>query len=1062
MKTTLEENNINNLKVNNGINKSANNNSFISKDSNKQSLNRLSESNIEFDDTKNKDLRCLNCYLIPFLTLDSSSRAIDINCNFGHGKKINLDEYLQCGYNNNFINLACSKCKTQISRVEMKNYIYCKECSEILCNKCLIKHDNMYSEHHMVNLEKYDTTCILHNETYDYFCLDCKKNICQYCSDDFHSDHQFVDLDDINLKRKEIKIIKANFLKEKDNYSNIPSIFNDLIIKLKNELELNINYIQNEIQFKESIINTYENKIDNYNAIMNFKKLAFNTKPFNVDKNSSTLENIINLMNYINTNDTKLNDIKREGKKKSSTKNKIKKKSTKNSKNDKNEKIDKSETNDDKKEKAEKNDKSDKNEVNDSNIIEEQSKNNMNSQEKNNINTIYKKNIVTKKISFNISNDKKIINENFEHRSSNKIPIPIPKEMIKINEEKPKIFLNVNKNKPPEFLEISEKNKNEIEKEDFYLNNNNLNEENEIQNNINNFGDKKITSYSTNNINYIKSEPPKSKLSLKSNKSLHIKEKKNINSDDKIKNNSLSGKNKNSNNNSPLALIKLFNKNEASNKRQNQLETNLSYNILNKENYRKEKEKRILKDLRNIKIDRSGKKIKEKNDLESSEEDEEEEEEEDDDEDSEEESENGEENEDEESDENYEEDEKKVINMHNQKRLREIKRINYKENDDANKIINDEENEESFRHKKVYPVNLPQNMDYSDLSKNKTNFKEISKNDIKSKNIKLMRDLNVNEFRPKSTNSKIKESNNTVCCIIEVKDNIFACGFLLGEIDIYNVSYLTCLFTILEHKSRISNMFLLKDKSILTSSYDYTMKKIRLNNNSYTVEFVFKIFKNIVYKGIELDNSDIISISFRGNIDIFKKEYNNNYKSYKQHEIADEEIYNIIELFPTKEIALSTDECLRFFSIDTYQNIGSVHLLEFAKGNNMIHFNKITLIVLLKHDLGLINIPLRQTIYKFHLGNIGKPENICHLKDNSILACISNSKSNQIQFMFKQFNIKLNKLKLIAEKLEEFEKKKKDDYFRITSLLQLKNKIIVYGTAGFEDFKLVGNISIID
>ena len=75
---------------------------------------------------------------------------------------------------------------------------------------------------------------------------------------------------------------------------------------------------------------------------------------------------------------------------------------------------------------------------------------------------------------------------------------------------------------------------------------------------------------------------------------------------------------------------------------------------------------------------------------------------------------------------------------------------------------------------------------------------------------------------------------------------------------------------------------------------------------------------------------------------------------------------------------------------------------------------------------------------------------------------MSNSKSNKIQFMFQQFNIKLNKLKLVAEKLEEFEKKNKDDYFRITSLLQLKNKIIVYGTAGFEDFKLVGNISIID
>lgn len=46
--------------------------------------------------------------------------------------------------------------------------------------------------------------------------------------------------------------------------------------------------------------------------------------------------------------------------------------------------------------------------------------------------------------------------------------------------------------------------------------------------------------------------------------------------------------------------------------------------------------------------------------------------------------------------------------------------------------------------------------------------------------------------------------------------------------------------------------------------------------------------------------------------------------------------------------------------------------------------------------------------------------------------------------------------------MEVIDKIKKDDYFRITSILELKNKVIAYGTAGFEEFKLVGNISIID
>ena len=75
---------------------------------------------------------------------------------------------------------------------------------------------------------------------------------------------------------------------------------------------------------------------------------------------------------------------------------------------------------------------------------------------------------------------------------------------------------------------------------------------------------------------------------------------------------------------------------------------------------------------------------------------------------------------------------------------------------------------------------------------------------------------------------------------------------------------------------------------------------------------------------------------------------------------------------------------------------------------------------------------------------------------------MSNNKYEKIQFLFKQYSIKMNKLKLTSEKMEEITKKKKDDHCRITSLIELKNRVIVYGTAGFEEYKLVGNISIID
>ena len=1098
------ENNLSSSKINNSINKSLNNydnNSFVSKDSNQIILNRLSRSNIELniEENKNEDFRCLNCYLIPFLTYNSSSGLIDLSCNFGHSKKINIEEFLQCGYNNNFINLKCDKCKTQIVKNDLKNYVYCKECSEILCDKCIQKHDDMYGDHHMVNLDKFDTTCILHNETYDYYCLECRKNICQYCSDDFHNDHKLVDLDDINLKRKEIKIIKENFMKERDNYLNIPNIFNELMARLKDEMYKIISNIKNELKFKESIINTYENKVDNYNAIINLKNLDFNIKPFIVDKNLNVLENIINLWKYAcnNKDIPNINVIKKDSKKKVNSK--TKKKNVKITKSDKKEKSDKIESDEkidenNKNEIIENNEKTEKNEIKEN---ESDKKINSNSDKKiinplKKYNTVYKKNIVPKRMSNHNSNEKKLNNEIIENKNAN-----IVSNINNSNtpgEEKKKVSFNVNKNKPPEFLQNSSKS-DKIEEDSF---NRNLNIENEIQKNKNK--EIKNINKSSNNINYVGPDeflPPK--LSIKSNKSTRIKTKNNLKGDEKEKeknNNLLLQKMQNIKKNEPLTL-KVFNKNQLSGKKD-----------LDKES-KKKKEKKILKEIKKIKIEKN-QKIKEQN-MESSfsEEDEEPEEEEEDDgeedeEESDEESENEEENEngEEESDENDipKEKNKKDISKSTTNKKKNITVPDFdnpnNENEDIDNIKVNEENEydndndSSFRHKKIYSKSniSTENIDLSDIFKNKSKVKEPNnfsnskekqnkqnkenkekgnsneklKNNININNLKLKRDVNASEFRPKSGNLKIKESNNTVCCIAEIKDNIFACGFLLGEIDIYNVNYLNCLLTILEHTSRINNIFLLKDKSFLTSSYDYTMKKIRINNgnNSYTVEYIFRSLKNIVYKGIELFNNDIISISFKGNINIFRKD-NKSYTNYKQHEIADEEIYNVIELLQNKEIAFSTDECLRFFSVDTFKNIDNIHLLEFAKGNNMLQLNKNILGVLLKHDIALINIPQRQIVYKYNLGKIGKPESMCHLKDGTLLIGISNNKYTKIQFLFKQFRVKLNILELMSEKMEESDKQK-DDYSRITSIVQLKNKNIVYGTAGFEDYKLVGNIFIID
>ena len=359
-------------------------------------------------------------------------------------------------------------------------------------------------------------------------------------------------------------------------------------------------------------------------------------------------------------------------------------------------------------------------------------------------------------------------------------------------------------------------------------------------------------------------------------------------------------------------------------------------------------------------------------------------------------------------------------------------------------------------------------------------FTEKNKNIINNYNINTSKNSDnhikriKNDFRKGGVKLTIKESNNSVCSLLEIKNNIFACGFLFGEIDIYDGNYMSSLFSIVEHKDRINNMYLMKDKSILTSSYDYTMKKIKIDKMdsneigpSYNVDFVFDIPGCVIYKGIELNNFDVICISFGGNISIFNKENEKNYTSLKQHEIAEDEIYDVIEL-TNNQLAFSTDECLRFFDINNYQNIGSIYNIEFKSKNNMKQLNERMLGLLLKTDIGLVDIEVRRLVKKIFIDPVfGKIETLSLLKDKTVLVSITNNKleekKNITKLIMKQFKYNgIDKMKFIAENIDEIQKNNRKEYSRISSLIELQNGIIVFSTSEYRDNNLIGTINIIE
>ena len=266
----------------------------------------------------------------------------------------------------------------------------------------------------------------------------------------------------------------------------------------------------------------------------------------------------------------------------------------------------------------------------------------------------------------------------------------------------------------------------------------------------------------------------------------------------------------------------------------------------------------------------------------------------------------------------------------------------------------------------------------------------------------------------------------------------------------------------------------MQDKSILTASYDYTMKKIKIDKfdsdeigPSYKVDFVFDMHGSIIYKGIELNNKDIVSISFRGNISIFNKENDKHYIYMKQHEIVEDEIYDVIEL-TNNELAFSTDGCLRFFDINSYKNIDTVYNINFSTKNNLKQLNEKILGLILKEDIGLVDIGIRKLIQKFPIDpNLGKIETLNILKDKTLLIGISNNKYEDNEYcsrlLMRQYKYNGgDKMKFICENIDEISKNDKKEYIRISSLTELNNGIIVYATSEYKDNKFIGTINIID
>ena len=296
-----------------------------------------------------------------------------------------------------------------------------------------------------------------------------------------------------------------------------------------------------------------------------------------------------------------------------------------------------------------------------------------------------------------------------------------------------------------------------------------------------------------------------------------------------------------------------------------------------------------------------------------------------------------------------------------------------------------------------------------------------------------------------------------ISCLLEISDDIFAAGNLIGDIIIIDKKSYKIIQTIKEHIGTINSLFKMKDGAILSTSADKFMKIIRLSKDylSYYIEFIFDGYNNYIFKGIELNNNKIISCSWDDKLFLWEKKDNKYINTLKFNQ--NKRVEDILEISINKFSSISEGE-IKIWDSNNMSQLHSIKIKrEIVSPNSLCKINDEILVAISYNAIHLIDL------IKFNLIKTIKMEKcnlifITKLNDDSILIGEDKTMDNYIIFYLKQFILDENELTYYSFKKEKFYKTNKNNYKEIRALMQFYDGIIALGISGQFDRKDSGDI----
>ena len=330
--------------------------------------------------------------------------------------------------------------------------------------------------------------------------------------------------------------------------------------------------------------------------------------------------------------------------------------------------------------------------------------------------------------------------------------------------------------------------------------------------------------------------------------------------------------------------------------------------------------------------------------------------------------------------------------------------------------------------------------------------------------------------------NKILKEEDHVTCFLCLRNNNFLSGQMNGMISLYNHKDFKFLELIYEHCEPITSLFELNDGSVLSSSADGTLKKIKLlinndnkRNKKYLVEFVFYTNKEFIFKSIQIKNSDdILSCNIAKELILWKKTPNE-IELYKVNKILlkDEYIQDIIQI--NDNIFLTSGDSLQSWNVKNYKPMKKFNYC--CKGNNSIYkLNEELTGIFLKSkgDILIFNNNDLIAVKVINLSNFSVTS-LKSLTNKSVLVGIFdeiNKKSFINQYIFnidthKTPKENLNQIEVTKIKEDTFNFTEDDFYLeefnwsRINTIEEMGN-FVVLGIGGQEQMKNYGKLIIFE